>query len=269
MTGHDDTGATLRALYAAEGGVRSVFTGRVADYVASRPGYPDALFAALRARCPPFAGATVADVGSGTGLFTRGLLQCGYRVVAIEPNAEMRRASDDLLGGIDAYRSVDGGAEALPLASSSVDLITVAQAFHWFEVERTRIEFLRVLTPPGQVALVWNDRVLDDPLQAALDEIFAEFGGAKRAALVSHEERANVPPFFGVTPPREFSWPHSHRLDEQGLASLVFSRSYMPGKNTRDGREIAGRVVGMFRRFVDQGTVEVRYRTVAFLGRPS
>src|ERR1019366_4976670 len=204
-------------------------TERVADYIASRPDYPGALYAALRDYCAPSEAVTVADVGAGTGLLTQGLLRNGYRVVAVEPNADMRGASDRLLNGTDGYRSVAGCAESMPLGAASIHLITAAQAFHWFEVDRARAEFLRVLTEKGLVALIWNDRVLGDPLHAALDEVFGEFGGAKRAALVVHEGRADVPRFFGSTRPRELSWPHAHRLDENGLQSLVFSRSYIPG----------------------------------------
>jgi len=201
-------------------------------------------------------------------LLTQGLLRMGCRVVAIEPNPEMRRGADLVLGGIDGYSSADGCAEAMPLGTASVDLITAAQAFHWFEIEQARSEFLRVLKPDGQVALIWNDRVLEDPLHAALNELFGEFGGTKRAALVVREDRSRMPQFFGSARPTEFSWLHAHCLEKDKLLSLVFSRSYMPGRSTDDGSRIAERVCEIFSRFAVDGKVEVRYRTVAFLGRP-
>lgn len=269
MSRSQDTSAALRSLYAAGGGVESIFTERAADYTASRPDYPAALFEMLKAACVPTEGVMVADIGAGTGLLTQGLLRKGYRVMAVEPNAEMRRASDLLLGGIDGYRSVDGRAESMPVETASVHLITAAQAFHWFEIERARAEFLRVLTGQGQVALIWNDRVSDDPLHVALDEVFGDFGGARRAALVAHEHRSDVPRFFGATKPKEFSWPHVHYLDQEGLLSLVFSRSYIPARSTREGPMIAERVREIFNHFAANGTVEVRYRTVAILGRPA
>jgi ubiquinone/menaquinone biosynthesis C-methylase UbiE len=184
MTTNTDTGHQLRFLYEQEGGVRAIFSSRVADYTASRPDYPAPLFETLGSICKLSAGAVVADVGAGTGLLTLGLLQRGYQVTAIEPNASMRQAADYFLGKFPSYRSVEGYAESIPLEASSVDLITAAQAFHWFEIERARTECLRILRPEGQVALIWNDRVLDDPLHVQLDAIFAEFGGAKRAALL-------------------------------------------------------------------------------------
>jgi hypothetical protein len=102
-----------------------------------------------------------------------------------------------------------------------------------------------------------------------LDEVFSEFGGAKRGALLAHEDRSSVPRFFGSTRPAQFSWPHSHCLDEAGLLSLVFSRSYIPGRISRDGCAVAGRVREVFSHFATDGSVEVRYRSVAIVGRPT
>jgi len=149
-----------------------------------------------------------------------------------------------------------------------VDLITAAQAFHWFDVEKARAEFLRVLKPGGCVALVWNDRVLADPLHQALDEILAEFGGEKRKAVVSHEAQRDVPRFFGNCTPAELRWPHEHRLPEAGLLGLVFSRSYMPGRDSKRGMEAATAAIEVFRRFARDGMVPVRYMALAFVGRP-
>jgi SAM-dependent methyltransferase len=269
---HSDQAADgrLRSVYESEGGSGSVFSARVADYLRSRPDYPRALFDELAASCRLAEGSMVADVGGGTGLLTKGLLQKGYRVIVVEPNSEMRRAADRLLGGNKSYSSVAGCAEDMPLESASTDLITAAQAFHWFDVPRARTEFLRVLTPQGQVALIWNDRVPDDPLNLALDEISTEFGGAKRAALVAHEkERSDVPRFFGAAQPLESVWPNSQFLDEEGLKALVFSRSYIPGRTSTDAPKVASRISGLFRRFMTKGTVEITYRTIAYIGRPA
>ncbi len=269
MTPDSDTGTRLRSLYAATGGARSVFSAKVSDYSLSRPDYPAALFVALKEYAALGPHATVVDIGAGTGLLTQGLLPLCRQVFAVEPNPEMRRAADGFLGARGGQPSLDGCAESIPLASGSVHLIAAAQAFHWFEVERARAEFLRVLTADGQVALIWNDRVIQHPLNQALDEVFADFGGAKRSALVAHEDRSAVPRFFGSAQPREFAWPHAHRLDESGLQSLVFSRSYIPNRDTADGHAVAERTRGVFRRFAAGGTVEIHYRTVAIIGRPN
>jgi SAM-dependent methyltransferase len=263
-----DTGAELRSLYEPEGGVSEIFSAKVADYVASRPDYPAALFEFLNSECQLRQGATVADIGAGTGLLTQGLLARGYRVMAIEPNAGMRAAAVQRLGRYPGFSSADGKAESIPAPASSVDLITAAQAFHWFDAARARAEFLRVLRPRGRVALIWNDRVLDDPLHVALDDVFALYGGSKRGALVAHEDRKDVPGFFGSAAPVEQRWPHEHRLDEPGLLSLVFSRSYMPARDSLAGRQASRQVREVFWRLAVHGELAVRYTTVAIVGRP-
>jgi SAM-dependent methyltransferase len=168
---------------------RELFTGKAGDYSCARPNYPAALYEHLCEICAPAADAAVADVGAGTGLLTEGLLKAGYRVVAIEPNGDMRAVADRLADVYPAYQGVAGSAESLPLPDSSVDLVTAAQAFHWFHPENARAEFLRVLKPDGMVALIWNDRLPGDALNQALDELFREYRGMKSAALAAREER--------------------------------------------------------------------------------
>jgi SAM-dependent methyltransferase len=244
--------------------VHAIFGTKVADYVASRPDYPAALLAELRRRCPP--PALAADVGAGTGLLTRDLLRSGYYVVAVEPNDEMRQACDHLLAGVPRCRSVPGSAESIPLPDGSVSLITAAQAFHWFDLERSRREFRRVLAPNGLVALIWNERIDTDPLHAALDRVLSHFGGEKWKLLGIQEQRAGVDAFFGQRP-ASHSWPHAHALDREGLRSLVFSRSYIPGRQTPADADVVQAVDEVFERFCPAGgsSVLVRYETILLI----
>ena len=130
----------LRAIYAADGGGKAAFSSKVADYVASRPDYAPSLLTTLREQCGLTNGACIADVGAGTGILSRSLLESGCQVIAVEPNAAMRAAAETALAGRPGYRSVAGSAEAMPLAAGAVDLITAAQAFHWFDPEPARRE---------------------------------------------------------------------------------------------------------------------------------
>ena len=259
----------IKSLYAAEGGVPSAFSARVSDYAAHRPGYPHALFDYLASRHPPNGEVTVVDVGAGTGLLTRGLLRRGYRTFAIEPSPEMREVAERDLESNHRFRSFAGTAESIPLDSQSVDVVTAAQAFHWFCLERARAEFLRVLKPIGEVAIIWNDGVRGDPVRAAVDQLLNRYDGTKRAVLQAREDRSSVYRLFRTIRPRVRTFPNEQWLDEDGFTGLVFSGSFVPLRTTQEGRQLLIELRSLFKRFERNGMIMVRYRTVVFTGRPS
>ncbi len=137
------------------------FSSRVSNYVRYRPGYPSAVLELLKHDCRLTPSAVIADVASGTGIFTRLLLENGNRVFAVEPNPEMRQAAEELLAGFPKFTSVSGSAEATTLAEHGVDFVTAAQAAHWFDREKARREFVRILKPGGWAVLLWNERLTD------------------------------------------------------------------------------------------------------------
>src|ERR1700723_3756533 len=144
----------------------SRFSDRVENYVRYRPGYPRAVIEELKAECGLVRDHVVADIASGTGIWTRRLLENGNPVFGVEPNAEMREAGERLLTafprfGFPSFTSVAGTAEATTLADRSVDFVTAAQAAHWFQRERARREFVRILKPAGWLVLLWNERLTD------------------------------------------------------------------------------------------------------------
>src|SRR5260370_38153232 len=134
------------------------FSNRVADYVRYRPSYPSALVDLLRDECGLRPDHVIADVGSGTGILSKMFLENGNRVFGVEPNDEMRRAGEEYLSACKKFSSIVGSAEATTLPDAGVDFVTVAQAFHWFEPEKTRAEFRRILRSQGWVVAVWNFR---------------------------------------------------------------------------------------------------------------
>ena len=125
------------------------FSDRVENYVRYRPGYPVEVIELLRAECGLRPDHVVADVASGTGIFTRLLLENGNRVFAVEPNAEMRAMGAQVLAGYEKCMMVAGTAEETTLGTASVDFVTAAQAAHWFDLKRTRAEFKRILLRGG------------------------------------------------------------------------------------------------------------------------
>ena len=147
-------------------------------YERARPSYPADAVAWLVEVAQLAPGRVVVDVGAGTGKLTRLLVPTGARVIAVEPVAEMRAKLTETTPGVEL---LDGVAEALPLEDASVDALTVAQAFHWFDYDAALPELHRVLRPDGPLVLIWNSRDLDDPLQAGIEELLQPLRGAVSA----------------------------------------------------------------------------------------
>lgn len=131
------------------------FQAGAAAYEIARPGYPDEALAILATDLGVTTAATVCDLAAGTGKLTRRLVDLGASVIAVEPVAAMR---EQARATVPDAQVVDGTADAIPLPDASVDVVTVAQAFHWFDADAALAEIARVLKPGGGLALLWNER---------------------------------------------------------------------------------------------------------------
>ena len=130
------------------------FTGKAEAYAKGRPGYPTAAIETILGLAP--SGAVFADIGAGTGKFTVKLAENGYTVFAVEPNADMRWQLAITLKPYSNVKIIDGTAEATTLTDHSVDILTVAHALHWFNLEAFRAECRRVVKPGGLVIAIYN-----------------------------------------------------------------------------------------------------------------
>ncbi len=139
-----------------------------AAYERGRPGYPHDAVQWLWRELRLGPERTVLDVGAGTGKLTRELVPSGATVVAVEPVPAMRAVLEQV---VPEARALAGTAEALPVEDESVDAVVVAQAFHWFDVPAAAAEFRRVLRPDGRLGLIWNRRLMDEPIHRAVREI--------------------------------------------------------------------------------------------------
>jgi len=186
----------------------------VADaYERGRPGYPQEAVRWLAGDEPR----DVVDLGAGTGKLTRALVALGHRVTAVEPLDEMRT---ELVAVLPAARALVGAAEAIPLPNASADVVTCAQAFHWFDHAIALPEIARVLRPGGRLALVWNSRDDRDPWVARLSEII----GNETVGVDDVHPPIDESGLFGPVETAEFSF--EQRLGREGLLDLVRSRSY-------------------------------------------
>src|ERR1700733_12890817 len=139
----------------------SRFSDRVDNYIRYRPGYPPQVLETLKLECGLKPEHPIADIASGTGIWTRLLLENGNNVIGVEPNAEMRQAAERLLTVFPNFTRVAATAESTALPNHSLDFVTAAQAAHWFNRQQARQEFVRILKPSGWLVLLWNERLTD------------------------------------------------------------------------------------------------------------
>jgi ubiquinone/menaquinone biosynthesis C-methylase UbiE len=243
------------------------FSDRVDNYLRYRPAYPEAVVDALTEKCRLDENSVVADVGSGTGIFTRLLLEKGLRVIAIEPNQEMREAAEALLSGEERFTSVDGSAEESNLADISVDVIVAAQAFHWFRRDETQREFARILKSTGWLALVWNQRKLQQPFQQEYDALLREH--APEYNLVNHMNISGdeIAKIFASAGYQKFVFENSQVFDKAGFLGRMQSSSYTPPVNTSEYPKLMESAGQLFAQYEESGTISFEYDTRLYVGK--
>lgn len=239
------------------------FTGKAQAYDLSRPDYPAEALACIRRECGLAHGALAADVGAGTGKLTRMLLAEGYDVCAVEPNAAMLEALRARLGGHPGLRIVAAPAEATTLPDRSIDVITAAQAFHWFDRAACKLEFTRILRPGGRVALLWNNRDRHTPLAREHGELMLQY--RVREAVSLEKPQDIYASFFRSH--EIFRFAHTQRLDLAALLALTFSRSYSPAPGDPEYAPLVASVKELFAKYQYDGTVDYCYRTAVVIGR--
>ena len=243
------------------------FDDRVANYIAYRPKYPAAVAEFLRAELGLSAASVVADVGAGTGILSELLLQAGCTVFGVEPNAAMRAAAEELLKAQPNFQSIHGTAEATTLAAASVDLVTAGQAFHWFDTDGARLEFQRILRPPGWVVLVWNMRRLDaTPFLRAYEELLREFGTDYTQVNCEQLPEEKIARFFaGDYAQRSFD--NFQVFDYDGLRGRLLSSSYVPLAGQPRHEPMLAALKELFASHQQAGRVTIEYDTKLYYGR--
>lgn len=244
----------------------SRFSDRVDNYVRYRPGYPKQALDVLRQECGLRPDHIVADIASGTGIWTRMLLDNGNRVFAVEPNADMRNAAERLLESYSNFTSVVGTAEATTLPDSSVHFVTAAQAAHWFDRPRARREFARILQPGGWLVLLWNERVIDTtPFLRNYEQLLLKYGTDYQD--VRHERTTEaVHEFFDPSLFQERSFSYRQEFDYAGLEGRLLSSSYAPGPGHPKHAPMLAELQRIFQACAENGRVAFDYITRIYFG---
>jgi SAM-dependent methyltransferase len=202
------------------------FSDRVAYYAAYRPGYPDSMIHYLKREAGLLPDMVIADIGSGTGNSAEPFLRHGHAVYGVEPNSGMRRAGEDLLRHYPKFYSVTGAAENTALPDAGVDWIVAASAFHWFDGERARAEFQRILKPCGNLLVMSNHRrKTGDAFMAAYGGIFRKYAVRARARE-GRDERVHK--LFAPHACRTAKLDYRESLDFRQLSGRLMSYSTIP-----------------------------------------
>lgn len=244
------------------------FSSRVETYARFRPSYPSEVIDVLREECGLTPAHVVGDIAFGTGLFTRLLLENGNRVFGIEPNAEMRRAGEEYLKHYANFTSLDATAEFTTLPDHSADLITTAQAAHWFKREDALREFQRILKPNQYLAIVFNDRKAGNSFADDYERLVVKYGTdyteVQRLGRVFEGDE-----FFKPFQCVKRTLPNHQDFDYPALEGRLLSSSYAP----QPGDPMCAPMLAELRRMFDKhqrgGGVRMEYDTNIYIGRLS
>jgi len=237
------------------------FSNRVENYVKYRPGYPREVLELFKDELGLTADSVLADVGSGTGLSSRLFVENGNTVYGVEPNDAMRAAAEQYLAGFPSFQSVKGTAENTGLPDGSVDFVIAAQAFHWFDHERSRAEFKRILKEDGYLVLIWNQRQLGTtPFLVEYEKFLLSY--ASDYAQVRHENVSEeiIARFF-AKPFSQKTFDNQQVFDFDGLKGRMLSASYMPSETDQRFDRMIEELRSLFAKHAENDRIKIFYDT--------
>ncbi len=241
------------------------FSNRVENYIKYRPGYPNEIIDFLTEKINYRSDWKIADIGSGTGILSKLFLENGNKVLGVEPNEEMRKAGEHQLKNYPNFISINGSSENAGIDSDKIDLIVAGQAFHWFNVEKSKKEFKRILYKNGYVILIWNNRKTDS----------SEFLRNYEELLINHSvdyqlvDHKNVNErilneFFNEYELKIFN--NFQDFDFEGLKGRLLSSSYAPMPGHPKYIPMINQLEVIFNKNKVDGKVKFEYNTELYYG---
>lgn len=243
------------------------FTDRAELYSKYRPSYPKEIIGFLRQKIGLNQEHVLAEIGSGTGIFSRLLLENGNLVYCVEPNAAMRRIAEQNLRVFPNFRSVNATAEQTGLANRSIDMIFAAQSFHWFDKEKTRIEFSRILKEQGFVVIIFNLRLREaNDFLRAYEEVLQRNSRDYEQVHQEMYDTQKVKDFLS----RDFgfeTFENHQELDLEGLIGRTLSVSCVNSDTQESRQRVENELKRLFDEFQENGKIKILYETKVFYGR--
>lgn len=243
------------------------FSDRVEDYLRYRPGYPREIIGILERDGVLRSDSVVADIGSGTGFLAELFLEYGCSVYGVEPNPEMRAGGERHLARFPRFRSVPGSAEATTLVDASVDLVTVGQALHWFDLACARREMRRILRPPFWLAIAFNDRdIAASPFMREYDTLLIRHAPDYQRIRSRYPTDVQYQTIFNSDSYAKVPLAYHQAFGEEALVGRVLSSSYAPRAGEEGHEALVAALRGLFARHQSDGRVRFEYRSLLVYG---
>lgn len=243
------------------------FSNRVDSYTNYRPSYPKEAIDYLYNSVGLHSNSKIADIGAGTGIFSKLLLERGSYVIAVEPNQAMRTAAEQMLESEPNFQTISGSAESTGLPDQSVDFIVCAQAFHWFDRLAAQTEFRRILQPGGKVVLIWNSRLTTgNSFRTEYDQLLHTYGTDYEKVNHKNISQSMLHSFFKEGTMQEASFQMGQEFDFEGLKGRLQSSSYSPVPGHPNHTPMMTELQNIFDRNKREGTVLFDYETEIFWG---
>lgn len=245
------------------------FDAKGTAYAKYRPLYPDSIFEYLISKKIITGDSRVADIGSGTGIFTMQIQPFADTVFAVEPNEDMRRNAEAIFGKGGNVISINGSAENTGLPSNSIDCITVAQAFHWFDRIAFRNECKRILRSGGSIVLLWNVRDENSAIiqrNAQINAAFCdEYKGFSNG--IDFNDKHQFDDFFtGGYVTRKFE--NTVQYDLETFVGRNVSSSFAPRECQSKYEPYVAALKELFQEFsADKKSIEYPYMVRCYVGR--
>ncbi|WP_457558649.1 class I SAM-dependent methyltransferase [Candidatus Harpocratesius sp.] len=244
------------------------FSLRAEYYQKYRPDYPIEVIQEIKSFFPNKSRIIVADIGSGTGIFTKHLIDANFEVYAVEPNDEMRIIAEKSLCVNPNFHNIKGTAESTTLPDESIDLITAAQALHWFDPELTLTEFQRILQPEGIIAFIWNERDLTaTPFMKEYDQFLIDLCPEYKNSPHLYIDKERIFNLIEEISLQEFHYSNTQEFDEKGFIGRVLSSSYTPLPGSAEYTPFIDALTQLFEKYQKEGKIQIHYNTHLYLGR--
>ncbi len=244
------------------------FTRTVSHYAQYRPTYPKTLIEFFLNKHVINNQSIIADIGSGTGIFAELLLTTGATVYGIEPNQAMQQCAESKLSNNANFISVNGTAEKTTMLNSSVDAISVATAFHWFDQQACKKEFKRILKPDGWVMLLWNLRLTElSPLSKDYEDILQKHCPQYKGIPSQQIAEQDLLAFFAENSVEILEFANQQQLDKDGLIGRLRSTSYALTPEQVGYAAMIEDIESSFKKHAVNNKVTFTYKTKLYLGK--